>query len=137
MSAYYIAALVVGTIQLPIENVGDTVDVAAQWATRNPKAIEVTFAGSGILRIVYGVVGNAGGDGTGDDAIERARPGDAAELKLFEQNRGSLVEGRDVGASEAVGDGNTGERAFLKRIAGEGGETSGSVRGQARSLTLL
>ena len=92
MSAYYIAPFVMGTVHGPIENIGDAVDVAAQRAARNTKTIKVTFAGSGILRIIYGVVGNAGRDGAGDDAVERAGPGNAAELKLFEQNRGGLVE---------------------------------------------
>ena len=112
-----------GTVTGPLENVGDAVYVAAQRAARNTKAIKVTFAGGGILRIVYGVVGNARRNGAGHDAVESAGPGNAAELKLFEQNRGSLVEGGDVGAGKAIGQGNASEGAFLKRIAREGSET--------------
>src|SRR6202030_4602987 len=122
MHTDYISAFVMRTVTGPLENVGDAVYVAAQRAARNTKAIKVTFAGRGILRIVYGVVGNARRDGAGNDAVESTGPGNAAELKLFEQNRGSLVEGGDVGAGKVIGQGNASEGAFLKRIACEGGE---------------
>src|ERR1700686_5318849 len=52
VGAYYIALFVRGPVHRPIEHVGDAVYVAAQRAARNTTAIEITFAGRGILRFV-------------------------------------------------------------------------------------
>src|SRR5712664_1060723 len=102
---------------LPIENVADALDVAAE--TRKPERIEIAFTAGGIHRIVDGVIGNCRRDGAGDNSIERAGTGNAAELQLGEQELGSVVEGSDVGAGQAVIERYTGEGEFSNRIAGK------------------
>src|SRR6267378_4203424 len=111
-----------GTGSVKIENVGNALDVAAERATRESERIVVALAAGGIHRIVDGVIRNCRGDGAGDDSIERAGTGNAAELQLGEQQFGSIVEGGNVGPRQAVIQRNAGEGEFSNRIAGENRE---------------
>src|SRR5712664_161240 len=112
-----VAVLVHRMEVLPIENIADALDVAAE--PRKSHRIEIALAAGGIHRIVDGVVRNCRRDGAGDDSIERAGTGNAAELQLGEQQPGSIVESSNVGTSEAVIQRHACEGEFSNRIAGE------------------
>src|SRR5437667_4542517 len=107
-------------VVLPIHNIGDALDVAAE--ARKPQGIKVALSTGGIDGIVDGVVGNGGSDGAGDDSVQRAGTGDAAELHLGEQQLGGVVERGYVGARQSVLQADAGERELANRIAGEEGE---------------
>src|SRR6267378_7044051 len=87
-------------VVLPIDDVGDALDVAAE--TRKPERVEVALSARGVDRIVYGVVGDRRRDGARNDAVQRAGTGDAAELHLGEQQLGRIVKRRNVGARQTV-----------------------------------
>src|SRR5450755_3942711 len=113
MNTQNVPLLINGMEHRVIENIADAVDVAAQRAAGKRKGVEILFASRGILRIIDGVVGNAGRDAAGYNAVERAGAGNAAKLELLEEQRGSLIESGDVRAREAVGRLHAGERALL------------------------
>src|SRR5438876_6402650 len=104
-------------VVLPIHNIGDALDVAAE--ARKPEGIKVALSTGGIDGIVDGVVCDGGSDGAGDDSVQRARTGDAAELHLSEQQLGGVVECGDVGAREPILQANASEGKLADRIAGE------------------
>src|SRR5205823_4998117 len=68
------------------------------------------------------VIGDRGSDGAGDDSVQGAGTGDAAELHLGEQELGGVVKCRDVGARQSVLQANAGERELADGIAGEKSE---------------
>src|SRR5256884_4026550 len=85
-----VAALVHGMVVLPIKNVGDAIDVAAERATGERERIVVALASRGIYWIVDGVIADRGHDGARNDSVQRARTGDAAELHLGKQQFGRI-----------------------------------------------
>src|SRR5438876_5931783 len=107
-------------VVLPIHNIGDALDVAAE--ARKPQGIKVALSTGGIDGIVDGVVCDGGSDGAGDESVQRARTGDAAELHLSEQQLGGVVECGDVGAREPILQANASEGKLANRIAGEKSE---------------
>src|SRR6266852_6365864 len=76
--------------------------------------------------IVDRVVGNSWSEGTGNDALQRAGTGNAAELNVLEQEAGGIIKGGDAGARKPVSEAQTSERELLYRIRGKHGE-SGAV----------
>src|SRR6266436_5760324 len=119
-----VAVLVHRMVVLPIENVADALDVAAEPG--KSERIKVALSTGGIDRIVDGVIGDRGSDGARNDSIQRAGTGDAAELHLGEQQLGSIVKCRNVGARQAVLQANARERKLPDGITGEQRE-SGAV----------
>src|SRR5204863_9651670 len=117
MESQNIAVFVDRMVVLPINNIGDALDVAAEPG--KSKRIKVALAAGGIDGIVDGVVGDGGSDGAGDDSVQRAGTGDAAELHLGEQELGGVVERGDVGARQSVLQANAGEGELADGIAGE------------------
>src|SRR5438045_1079402 len=117
MESQNIAVFVDRMVVLPIDNIGDALDVAAEPG--KSKRIKVALAAGGIDGIVDGVVGDGGSDGAGDDSVQRAGTGDAAELHLGEQELGGVVERGDVGARQSVLQANAGEGELADGIAGE------------------
>ena len=85
MEAQDISPLVDRMEILPIKNVGDALDVAAQRAARKRQRIVIALPACGIYRMVHRVIGNCRGDRAGDDSVQRARACDAPELQLREQ----------------------------------------------------
>src|SRR5438876_7838550 len=120
MESQNIAVFVDRMVVLPINNIGYALDVAAEPG--KSKRIKVALAAGGIDGLVGGVVGNGGSDGAGDDSVQRAGTGDAAELHLGEQQLGGIVERGYVGARQSVLQADAGERELANRIAGEEGE---------------
>src|SRR6266851_2940913 len=104
---------------LPVEDVGNGVDVAAQRTAGKAQGIEIAFSGVLIGGIVDGVVGDGRSNRAGDNPTERAGTGNAAELNVLEQEAGSIVEGRDGCAREPIGKTDPGERKLLEGIAGD------------------
>src|SRR5260370_2872377 len=107
-------------VVLPIKNVADALDVAAQ--PRKTHRIKVAFSPGGINWIVDRVIGDRGRDGTRNDSIQCAGTGNAAELNLGEQQLGSVVEGGDVGARQPILQPDAGEGELSNGIAGKSGE---------------
>src|SRR5260370_41748827 len=99
---------------LPVENVGDGVGVAAQRGPGKAQGVEIAFSGVLIGGIVDGVVGDGRTNRAGDDPTEGAGTGNAAELNVFEEEAGSIVEGRDGCAREPIGKTDPGERKLLE-----------------------
>src|SRR5260370_11028006 len=124
VQAQNVAALVHRMVQLPIKDVGDALDIAAERTAGERRRIEVALPASGVNGMVDGVIGNRGCDGAGDDSVERAGTGDAAELQLREQQLGGFVEGRDIRARETVLKANSREREPSNGIAGKEREAS-------------
>src|SRR6266481_3296486 len=112
-----VAALVHRMVVLPIDDVGDALDVAAE--TRKPERVEVALSARGVDRIVHGVVGDRRRDGARNDAVQRAGTGDAAELHLGEQELRSIVESGDVRARESILQADSRKREFSDGIAGK------------------
>src|SRR5260370_32283236 len=108
-------------VVLPIKNVADALDVAAQ--PRKTHRIKVAFPPGGINWIVDRVIGDRRRDGTRNDSIQCAGTGNAAELNLGEEQLGSVVEGGNVGARQPVLQPDASEGEFPNGIAGESGET--------------
>src|SRR5437879_7372217 len=100
MEPQNVAVFVHRMVVLPIHNIGDALDVAAEPG--KSKRIKVALAAGGIDGIVDGVVGDGGSDGAGDDSVQRAGTSDAAELHLGEQQLGGIVKRGDVGARQSV-----------------------------------
>src|SRR5204863_3146316 len=100
MESQNIAVFVDRMVVLPINNIGDALDVAAEPG--KSKRIKVALAAGGMDGIVAGVVGAGGSDAAGDDSVQRAGTGDAAELHLGEQELGGVVERAGVGARQSV-----------------------------------
>src|SRR5437660_11640875 len=100
MESQNIAVFVDRMVVLPIHNIGDALDVAAEPG--KSKRIKVALSAGGIDGIVDGVVGNGGSDGAGDDSVQRAGTSDAAELHLGEQQLGGIVKRGDVGARQFI-----------------------------------
>src|SRR5262249_388463 len=73
MEAKDIAMLVHLLIFLPVEDVGDGVDVTAERAAGERKLVQVALAGSGIHGVVDGVVADARRERARQDAVEGAR----------------------------------------------------------------
>src|SRR5229473_900113 len=95
-----VATLIDWMVVLPIENIADGLDVAAE--SREAHRIKVAFSPGGINRIVDGVIGDRGGEGARNDSVQRAGAGNAAELQLGEQQPGGVVEGGDVRARQPI-----------------------------------
>src|SRR5258708_2291078 len=104
---------------LPVEDVGNGVDVAAQRTAGKAQGVEIAFSGVLIGGVVDGVVGDGRSNRAGDNPTERAGTGNAAELNVLEQEAGSIVEGRDGCAREPIGKTDPGERKLLEGIAGD------------------
>ena len=104
-----VAALVHGMVVLPIKNVGDAIDVAAERATGERERIVVALASRGIYWIVDGVIADRGHDGARNDSVQRARTGDAAELHLGEQQLRCIVKSGNVRACQSILQPDSGE----------------------------
>src|SRR5262249_17891506 len=128
MEAKDIAMLVHLLIFLPVEDVGDGVDVTAERAAGERKLVQVALAGSGIHGVVDGVVADARRERARQDAVEGARAGNAAELQLLEEQLRGVVKGFDVGTGEAVGQTNASEGKLAQRVAAEDGEAGAVLR---------
>src|SRR5579885_620146 len=113
----HVPSLIDGPEVFPLENVGDGIDVAPQGTTLESERIVVALAVGGIDGIVHGVVGERGRQRARNDSIQRARSGDAPVLQLREEQRGGLVECRDVRAGVPIGDAEPREGEFPQRIA--------------------
>ena len=122
MEADHIAAFLNGMKILPVKNVADAVDVAAEGTTGETQGIKIAFPGMFVGGIVDRIVGNSGGDSAGDDALEGAGTRDATELNVFEKETRRVVERSNAGAREPIGDAYPGEGKPLHRIAGNEGE---------------
>src|SRR6266852_5830350 len=85
MEAQNISPLIDRMVVLPIKNIGNALDVAAQRASRKRQRIVIAFPACRIDRIVHRVIRNRRRDRAGDDSVQRARARDAAELQLREQ----------------------------------------------------
>ncbi len=82
VEAQNIAAFVDGMEVLHVHDIGDRVDVAAQPGKSN-RVIKTPAMGC-VDRAVGAVVADRGRDGAGDDAVQRARSGQAPELQGLE-----------------------------------------------------
>src|SRR5256885_7331975 len=125
MESQNIAVFVDRMVVLPINNIGDALDVAAEPG--KSKRIKVALAAGGIDGIVDGVIGDRRSDGAGDDSVQRAGTGDAAELHLGEQQLGGIVKRGNVGARQSVLQANAGERELADGIAGEKSEAGAGL----------
>src|SRR5437016_8820433 len=70
MESQNIAVFVDRMVVLPIHNIGDALNVAAEPG--KSERIKVALAPGGIDGIVDGVIGDRGSDGAGDDSVQRA-----------------------------------------------------------------
>src|SRR2546430_8550238 len=104
-------------VVLPINIIGDALNVAAEPG--KSKRIKVALSAGGIDGIVDGVIGDRGSDGAGDDSVQRAGTGDAAELHLGKQQLRGVVKRGNVGARQSILQADAGERELANRITGE------------------
>ena len=79
-----IAVMVDGVEILDVEDVGDSLDVAAQRPADQRRGIEEAFALCRVNRIVDGVVADGRRNRAGDNAVQSAGAGDCAVLQLLE-----------------------------------------------------
>ncbi len=84
MQADSIAVMVNGMEILDVEDVGDCFYVAAEWPAGEGEGIVKALTLGCVDRIIDGVVSDRRRDAARDDAVQRARPGDGAELQLLE-----------------------------------------------------
>ena len=100
MKTHNIAAFVHRMVILPIDHIGDALDVAAEPG--KSERIEVALPAGGIDGVVDGVIGDRGSDGARNDSVQRARTGDAAELHLGKQELRCIVKSCNVGPRQSI-----------------------------------
>src|SRR5204862_6218241 len=100
MESQNIAVFVDRMVVLPINNIGDALDVAAEPG--KSKRIKVALAAGGSDGFVDGVIGDRGSDGAGDDSVQRDGTGEAAELPRGERQLGGSMTRGNVGGGPAA-----------------------------------
>src|SRR5712692_164123 len=121
MEPQNVAAFVDGMEVLHVDNVSNAVDVAAEPG--QPNRIVKALPMGCVDGVINGVIGDRRRNGAGDDAVQRARSGQAPELQGFKQQRGCQIERLDTCARQTVVQPKAREGKAAKRVLRENRET--------------